>query len=151
MATEADAPVDRLLAKLDCVRRRGERAWIARCPGHEDHTPSLAIAVRDSGVVLIYCHAGCGYEQVLDAIDLKAADLFPPRLRRGGRGPLPRDARRPPRLSAAEMLASVPGDALVVAMAADELAAGRRLADRDRERLRAASLRLRAAAREVGA
>ena len=46
-----------------------------RCPGHEDHNPSLAISNGNKGVVL-HCHAGCEVSSVLAAIGLDMSDLF---------------------------------------------------------------------------
>jgi len=39
--------------------------WTARCPSHEDRTPSLSIRDADDGKVLVRCHAGCEQEQVI--------------------------------------------------------------------------------------
>jgi putative DNA primase/helicase len=39
--------------------------WTARCPVHDDRTPSLSICDADDGKVLIRCHAGCEQEQVI--------------------------------------------------------------------------------------
>ena len=41
--------------------------WLARCPCHEDRTPSLSITDGKDGRVLLHCFAGC------DARDLIAA------------------------------------------------------------------------------
>jgi Protein of unknown function (DUF3631)/Toprim-like len=49
--------------------------WRARCPAHEDREPSLSITEAD-GRILLYCHAGCSAESVVDALGLKMADLF---------------------------------------------------------------------------
>ena len=43
------------------------QGWMACCPAHDDHTPSLSI--RDaSGKVLVYCHAGCQQGKVIEAL-----------------------------------------------------------------------------------
>lgn len=44
--------------------RKSGAGWMARCPAHEDGTPSLSIGDAD-GRVLVYCHAGCSQERVL--------------------------------------------------------------------------------------
>ncbi|MQM39677.1 hypothetical protein KBTX_03708 [wastewater metagenome] len=145
-----EAPIDRLLARLDAVRGRGEGRWIARCPAHHDHTPSLGIAEGADGVVLVRCHAGCPTPDVLAATGLDMADLFPRRLRRGGRGPRRADARRLPRPDAAAMLAAVGGEAMICALAASDLAAGRALGGDDYARVMAAAATLRRAADAAG-
>jgi hypothetical protein len=47
--------------------RRCGRGWSARCPAHDDRSPSLSITQRD-GRVLVHCHAGCRQEAVIDAL-----------------------------------------------------------------------------------
>jgi hypothetical protein len=42
--------------------------WMARCPAHDDRTPSLAIRDADDGKVLVYCHAGCDQTHVIAAL-----------------------------------------------------------------------------------
>jgi len=59
--------------------RRSDRGWTARCPAHEDHSPSLSIAEKD-GRVLVHCHAGCEQAAVIDA--LRARGLWPETERR---------------------------------------------------------------------
>lgn len=44
---------------------RAGAAWMARCPAHEDHTPSLSISDATGGRVLVRCHAGCQQETVI--------------------------------------------------------------------------------------
>jgi putative DNA primase/helicase len=55
--------------------RRSGSSWMAKCPGHEDHNPSLSIREVD-GRVLLHCHAGCSQRGVIDA--LKARGLWQP-------------------------------------------------------------------------
>jgi putative DNA primase/helicase len=53
--------------------RKARSGWTARCPAHEDRTPSLSI--RDSdGKVLVRCHASCDQERVIAA--LRARNLW---------------------------------------------------------------------------
>ena len=44
-------------------QRRGD-GWMAHCPAHEDKQPSLSIAERDEGRILLHCHAGCTFDAV---------------------------------------------------------------------------------------
>jgi hypothetical protein len=52
-----------LVAQLGA--KRNGAGWQARCPAHEDHTPSLAISEGTDGRTLLHCHAGCSVESVL--------------------------------------------------------------------------------------
>ena len=58
-------------------RRSGNR-WMARCPAHDDRTPSLGITESD-GKVLVCCYAGCAQDDVIAA--LQARGLWPERER----------------------------------------------------------------------
>ncbi len=64
-----------VLGRLEKVRPNGS-GWTARCPAHEDRTPSLAIGEGADGQVLLTCHAGCSFEAVVAAMDLQMSDLF---------------------------------------------------------------------------
>lgn len=53
----------------------GDGSWMARCPAHDDHTPSLSI--KSAGEkVLLNCFAGCTPEAVCGSMGIKVADLF---------------------------------------------------------------------------
>jgi hypothetical protein len=67
-----------LLSRLEKVRERAPGKYIARCPAHDDRTPSLSITERADGAVLLHCFAGCDPTAVCGAIGLDPADLFPP-------------------------------------------------------------------------
>jgi DNA primase len=62
--------------------RRSGSAWIARCPAHDDHNPSLSIR-EDGGKVLLHCHAGCEQRDVIEA--LKARGVWQPERTTGPR------------------------------------------------------------------
>ena len=52
------SPTERALDLLEDVRQTGLDQWMARCPSHEDKTPSLSIREGDDGRVLLHCFAG---------------------------------------------------------------------------------------------
>lgn len=72
-------PVHELLTRLDGVRQTGQGRWIARCPAHQDRSPSLSIKEGTDSRVLVHCFSGCAVEDVLAAVGLTFSDLFPPR------------------------------------------------------------------------
>jgi hypothetical protein len=58
------------------VRKAGS-GWTARCPAHDDHRNSLSIGTGDDGRVLLKCHVGCSFDDIVAAAHLDYADLFP--------------------------------------------------------------------------
>jgi putative DNA primase/helicase len=48
--------------------RKAGSGWTARCPAHDDRTPSLSIRDADDNKVLVRCHAGCDQERVITAL-----------------------------------------------------------------------------------
>lgn len=68
-----------LLARLDGVRATGRGQWLARCPAHEDRSPSLSVRELDDGRILLHCFAGCAVRDALQAVGLDLGDLFPER------------------------------------------------------------------------
>lgn len=57
-------------------RRTGNGKWQARCPAHQDRSPSLSIGVGSDGRVLLHCFAGCSHRAILAALGLSICDLF---------------------------------------------------------------------------
>lgn len=47
---------------------RAGATWMARCPAHDDSSPSLAISAGSNGKVLVRCHAGCDQRDVIAAL-----------------------------------------------------------------------------------
>ena len=67
------SPLTYLLDKLQA--HKSGKEWIARCPAHEDHTPSLAIT-EENGKILLYDHGGqCTTEAICAAIGITTRDL----------------------------------------------------------------------------
>jgi len=68
--------INDVLNKLENVRKNGD-GYMAECPSHDDSNPSLSITEGDDGKVLLHCHAGCAFEDVVTALDLEVQDFFP--------------------------------------------------------------------------
>lgn len=65
----------KILDRLDRVKQTAAGKWLARCPAHEDGSPSLSIREVD-GKLLVYCFAGCGAVDVMEAVGLSLSDLY---------------------------------------------------------------------------
>ena len=68
--------IENVLSKLEKVRRNGS-GYQALCPGHEDENPSLSIDTGDDGRVLVFCHAGCSFDSIVQSLGMSAQDLMP--------------------------------------------------------------------------
>lgn len=68
-----------VLDRLDRPRKNGH-GWMARCPAHDDRSPSLSISEGDDGRVLLHCFGGCSAHDVLQSVGLDWKDIFPGKL-----------------------------------------------------------------------
>jgi hypothetical protein len=73
--SHGSGPVEIVLERLERVRRSG-RGWTARCPSHEDKSPSLSIHEGRDGRALLCCHAGCSTLEITRALGLEMRELF---------------------------------------------------------------------------
>ena len=99
-----------LITRLHGVKSTGPNRWLARCPAHDDRSPSLSITDRD-GRVLLHCFGGCETEDVLGAVGLRFSDIMPERL----------DDARPAPIPALQILEAVAHEITVAAFLAQEL------------------------------
>ena len=102
--------INTLLDRLDGVKElnNGSGKYIAKCPSHDDSSPSLAIK-DDGGLVLLHCFAGCDPESVLDALGLSFSDLYPEPLGHHFKS-------KQPRVSPREILETLDHESLVVTL-----------------------------------
>lgn len=68
--------VEKLLVTLPGAKANGH-GWMARCPAHDDKTPSLSVSEGDDGRALLHCHAGCEVEAIVSELGLTMRDLMP--------------------------------------------------------------------------
>lgn len=133
--------IDALLSRLEGVRRTGEGRYLAKCPAHDDRAPSLSIRITDDDRILLHDFAGCTVQEILGACGLTFSDLYPRREIQHGK-----PERKP--FPAADILAALAGESLLVAVAATNLRRGMTLSEADHGRLLLAAGRIQAA-REI--
>lgn len=119
--------IEPILSRLEGVKRTSPETWIARCPSHDDKTPSLALRETVDGRILAHCFAGCGIDEILGALGLGIDELFPD----GGLGRL-RPISRP--WPAADVLECVGQEAMIVAIVAAAIERGDKIPSADSER-----------------
>jgi len=72
--------IDKVLGSLKGVVQTTPHTWKAQCPAHEDANPSLSIT-EQPGRLLLHCHAGCTYEEVLSAAGIDSQDCRDTKIR----------------------------------------------------------------------
>ena len=108
--------IEKLIDRLDGVKETGYGKYVACCPSHDDHAPSLAITLKDDDVILLKCWAGCETEDVLSAISLTFSDLYPERI---GTTTKSKQFRKP--YDARQLLATLDHEAMVTAVIAGDI------------------------------
>lgn len=128
------SPIDLVLSRLQKVRKSGA-GWQALCAAHNDKYPSLSIDEVD-GKVLLYCHAGCTFEDIVGSLGLEAYQLFEhgiaPKLIAAG-------------VSLVEVRKHLHHELIVLSLIVGDRIEGKQINDQDRQRERVAVRRVRAA------
>lgn len=131
------SPINLLLDRLDGARKAGADQWSAKCPAHDDRSPSLSVRELSDGRVLFHCHAGCPAGEVVASLGLTLADLFPDQ---------PEHHKRPiqqrERWDYRALLRGLLSEAHVLLIVANDLAQNKKLPPEDLERVRKATKRI---------
>ena len=61
--------------KLEGLREQSKDLWVAKCPAHEDGSPSFYIR-KSEDRWLLHCHAGCGLEEICLSLGIRQSDLW---------------------------------------------------------------------------
>lgn len=69
--------LNQFLDRLPSYRTTGAGRYVAKCPSHDDASPSLSITEGKDGRVLVHCYAGCSVFDVCAAVGVEVSDLFP--------------------------------------------------------------------------
>ena len=128
--------VEELLDLLEAVRETGPSRWKARCPAHDDKTPSLAIRDVDD-MILLQCFAECSTHDIVSAVGRDLSDLFPdkPRSHKPISKPFP----------AQDVLRCLSNEFSVVMLVASDLAKDGNLNSETKERLLQSAARFQSA------
>lgn len=65
-----------ILSSLDGLKKCGD-GYMALCPAHNDHDPSLSLKLADNGKILLKCFAGCETADICEALGISLVDLSP--------------------------------------------------------------------------
>ncbi len=119
-----------LLDRLDGVKHTGVGRFMARCPAHNDRSPSLGVKDCGDGFTIVNCLAGCETEDVLAAVGLTFSDLYPERI---GQDHAYKPVRN--RISPRDALATLDHESLVVAIIGADFLENREVDDETWKRL----------------
>ncbi|MBE6777978.1 MAG: hypothetical protein E7541_01150 [Ruminococcaceae bacterium] len=62
---------------FNSVAENGVNEYMALCPAHDDHNPSLSIGLSpDSERIFLHCYAGCETKNILNSVGLTLKDLY---------------------------------------------------------------------------
>ena len=139
--TLTHSPLRAVLDRLEGVQKAG-KGWRARCPACTGRSRKVAITEADNGAILLHCFAGCPAAEVVAAVGLTLADLYPERIL-----PTTPEERRAVRqrmreagwAAALDLLAF---EATIVGIAGEQIAGGEPLSDADLIRVRQAVARI---------
>jgi hypothetical protein len=83
MTTTSPPPeLQRVLDRLDVRTHDDEHLqYEAICPAHEDNAPSLSVSWGENESPVLFCHAGCTYEEIAAELDLPKSKPLKPRRR----------------------------------------------------------------------
>lgn len=121
-----------LLSRLEAVKpgQRPGEYW-AKCPAHDDKTPSLHITEISDGTILIHDFGGCSPAEVLGAVGLELGDLFPDRIEPCNNVTQPRRRSRP-YVNPRDLLRLLLRSATIVWIASEDIANGKSLTPVDK-------------------
>ncbi|WP_300339093.1 DNA primase [Accumulibacter sp.] len=136
-------PAENFLSRVEGVRQTAPGRWVFRVPTRKDKRASGSARELDDGRLLIHDFAGDSAADILAAVGLEMADLYPEQLAQHTKS-----ERRP--FLATDALRCVSFEALICAAAAKTMADGKLLSSVDRDRLLVAAERLTSAAAVAG-
>ena len=122
--------IDLLLDRLSSVKQTRPDRWQARCPAHDDRSPSLAITETQDGTILVKCWAGCSAADIVGGVGLQLKDLFPPRF--DGQT---YQGSKPPRYSATEIVKTLVLESTILLLGYRALQRGEALDAQDEGRV----------------
>ena len=70
--------LEEFVSKLEYARSTGDNKYRARCPAHNDKSPSLDIQIGRTGAIIMICRShGCAPKDIMESVGMSENDLFP--------------------------------------------------------------------------
>ena len=118
--------IQEVLNHFDNVRESGANQHSCRCPAHEDSSNSLGIKQGDGDRILLNCFAGCDVKSILESVNLKWSDIMPDnklyQVEKQGFNPY-------------SVLKMLRDEVLIIGLSSVDIRAGKKLSDKDHDRL----------------
>ena len=127
---------DKLLSRLEKVKRRGVNSWLACCPAHNDKHPSLITTEKDERVLLHCFSHQCNVSDIVHAVGLELSDLFPEQIKVEGNKPIKKK-----RFPAEAILEALADEFVIAELGLEVLANGGTLNEKAQARMKEASNR----------
>jgi len=128
---------ERFITHLEGVKQTGKDQWIAKCPSHNDRSPSLTIRQIDDRI-LLHDFAGCSAYEIVAAVGLELSDLFSEKINVGNK-PVSRPC------PAADILRCLSSEITYLVICASDLAKGEKLDAETHKKLLQSASRFRSA------
>ncbi|MGZ8235348.1 CHC2 zinc finger domain-containing protein [Methylobacter tundripaludum] len=138
--------INKLLDRLDGVKRTGNNKWMAKCPAHDDKHASFGVKITEDGRILLNCFAGCDKESILVSVGLEFSDLYPPKPESFNYG---KPASKPPKFSAHEVVKIAVFESTLIVLAIGQLMTTGKINAKDLDRVNTAITTLDAIRAEV--
>ena len=71
------SPVDTFMQRLPKPPRQSGKGWRADCPACDDRKQALSFTEGDGEKLILHCFKGCAAVDVLAALGLRLADVYP--------------------------------------------------------------------------
>ena len=70
--------LEEFVSKLEYARSTGDSKYRARCPAHNDKSPSLDIKIGHTGAIIMICRShGCAPKDIMESVGMSENDMFP--------------------------------------------------------------------------
>ena len=70
--------LNQFVSRLEYCRATGADKYRARCPAHNDKSPSLDIQIGRTGAIIMICRShGCTPKDIMESVGMSENDLFP--------------------------------------------------------------------------
>ena len=122
--------IEDFLSRLEKVKKTPS-GWLACCPAHNDHSPSMTVGIARSSGLLVHCFGGCSPYEIMGSVGLNLSDLMPETR--------PDEVFKKQRFPVMDAFRALRFHAMVIAVAAIDAANGKKFSAEDKDTLLASA------------